>query len=74
MHNAGVSGVAVVDRDRRFLVGTLSVSDVRIIHSAVALSALAGPHPLNAHAVLSLFAPSVPVQRYSPHRVAQPLL
>ena len=61
MHNAGVSGVAVVDRDRQFLVGTLSVSDVRMIDSAVALGALAGPQLVNAHAMVSLFAPSAPV-------------
>jgi hypothetical protein len=40
------------------LVGTLSVSDVRMIDSAVALGALAGPQLVNVHAMVSLFAPS----------------
>lgn len=40
MHNAQVSGVAVLDRDRRFLIGSLSLSDIRRVDSPAALDDL----------------------------------
>ena len=43
MHNAGVSGVAVLDRAKRFLIGSLSVSDIRHVNSPDLLDALNQP-------------------------------
>ena len=38
MHNLGVSGLAVVDRRGRFMIGSISASDVRRVSSAADLA------------------------------------
>lgn len=43
MHNAQISGVAVLDRAKRFLIGSLSVSDIRHVDSPQSLDALCEP-------------------------------